>query len=132
MDKTSSILQNFSIINDPRIDRTKKHALIDIVVLSVCGIICSCESFAEIESFGKLKINFLKKFLELKNGIPSHDTIGRVLSIIDPKELQQAFFAWVKDNVDVLPGEIISLDGKFINSSYGSSENKSRSIFGMV
>ncbi|MBF0361478.1 MAG: transposase family protein [Oligoflexia bacterium] len=72
------MLQNFSIINDPRINRTKKHALIDIVVLSVCGIICSCESFAEIESFGKLKINFLKKFLELKNGIPSHDTIGRV------------------------------------------------------
>lgn len=126
-----SIIEHFSVIPDPRIDRHKKHKLIDIIVLSICGVISSCNTFVDIEEYGKAKLDWFKKFLELPNGIPSHDTIGRVFSLLDPLELQKAFYEWVQSLVNLKDGEIINIDGKYINASHGASKNK-RSIFGMV
>lgn len=131
MKSKTALIDFFSVIPDPRIDRHKKHKLIDIIVVSVCGIISSCNTFVDIEEYGKSKLDWFKKFLELPNGIPSHDTIGRVFSLLDPTEFQKAFYEWVQSITPILEGEIISIDGKYIKSSHGASKNK-RSIFGMV
>lgn len=76
--KKASMIEHFSIIEDPRIDRRKKHNLIDIIVVAVCGVISSCETWVDIEEYGNTKSEWFKSFLELPNGIPSHDTFGMV------------------------------------------------------
>lgn len=130
MKKEKNIIEHFSILSDPRIERHKKHKLIDIVVISVCGIISGCQTFVEIENYGNSKIDWLKSMLELPNGIPSHDTIGRVFSLINALEFQKAFYEWTQTLVS-LSDEIINIDGKYIRASHGASNNK-LSIFGMV
>lgn len=72
--KGTTLFAHLSQIEDPRIERTKQHKLIDILVIAVCGTICGAEGFNEIEEFGEAKEEWLKQFLELPNGIPSHDT----------------------------------------------------------
>ena len=81
-------------ISDPRMDRTKLHSLQDILVIAVLATICAAESYAEIAEFGEDKEEWLKTFLELANGIPSHDTFRRVLQLLKPAELEQAFREW--------------------------------------
>lgn len=130
MKKEKSIIEHFSVISDPRIERHKKHKLIDIIVISVCAIISGCQTFVEIENYGNSKIDWLKSMLELPNGIPSHDTIGRVFSLINALEFQKAFYEWTQGFVN-LSEEIINIDGKYIRASHGASEGK-LSIFGMV
>ena len=130
MGSKKSIIEHFSIINDPRVNRHKKHKLIDIIVISICGVISGCETFVDIENYGNSKYEWLKTMLELPNGVPSHDTIGRVFSIINALEFQKAFYEWAK-TISKLSGETINIDGKYIKASHGASKNK-RSIFGMV
>lgn len=126
-----SMVDHFSIINDPRIDRCKKHNLLDILVIAVCGVISSCETWVDIEEYGSTKVNWFKSFLELPNGIPSHDTFGRVFSLLDSQELQKAFYKWARTAFEDVESEVIALDAKMVNASHGASNNK-RSIFGMV
>ena len=83
--KTGTLLDRFKDIPDPRINRRKLHSLLDIIVISVCAIICDAKGFKEIKLFGKERIQWLKQFLERKNGIPSHDTFGRVFALLNPK-----------------------------------------------
>src|SRR5690554_8102364 len=83
--KRTSLHQFFGGFPDPRIKRNKRHELLDIIVLTILAVVCGAESWDSIELFGKTKIDFLKQFLKLRNGIPSHDTINRVFSILDPK-----------------------------------------------
>jgi predicted transposase YbfD/YdcC len=125
-----SLIEHFSIIPDPRLNRKKKYKLIDIIVISVCGMISGCNTFVDIAHYGESKQEWFKQFLELPNGIPSHDTFGRVLSLLNPLELQNAFYDWTQ-TLTTLEGEIINIDGKYLNASHGASNNK-RSIFGMV
>lgn len=84
--KKTTMIEHFSLIEDPRIDRTRKHKLIDILVIAVCGVISSCENWVDIEEYGKTKIDWFKKILDLPNGIPSHDTFARVFSLLDSKK----------------------------------------------
>lgn len=130
MKSNKTLIEHFAVIPDPRIDRKKKHKLIDIIVISICGVISGCDSFVDIENYGNSKLSWFKKLLSLPNGIPSHDTFGRVFSLIDALEFQKAFYEWTKE-IPKLKGEIINIDGKYISSSHGASNNK-RSIFGMV
>ncbi|EFH83602.1 transposase ISAs1 family protein [Ktedonobacter racemifer DSM 44963] len=76
----------FAAVEDPRVERTKRHMLLDIIVIAICGVICGAEGWVEIEAFGKAKEEWLKDLLELPNGIPSHDTFGRVFARLDPKQ----------------------------------------------
>ena len=108
---------HFSKINDPRINRTKEHNLIDILTIALCAVICGAEGWVDIENFGNNKIIWLKTFLELPNGIPSHDTFGRVFSLIDAQEFQTAFYEWVLAVNEIIQGQIISLDGKCLRGS---------------
>lgn len=121
----------FLTVTDPRLDRTKKHKLIDIIVIAVCGVISGCETWVEIEEYAEMKYDWFKTFLELPGGTPSHDTFGRVFSIIDPMEFQKAFYEWTKAAFDITEGEIISLDGKYFKSSLTKAGDP-RSILGMV
>ncbi len=73
-----SLESAFAPVEDPRVERTKRHKLLDIMIIAICGVICGAEGWVEIEEFGKAKEGWLKELLELPNGIPSHDTFGRV------------------------------------------------------
>lgn len=81
----------FAQVEDPRRDRTKRHRLRDIIILAICGILCGAEGWVAIEEFGKAKEAFFTELLALPNGIPSHDTFGRVFSLIDPKQFEASF-----------------------------------------
>jgi predicted transposase YbfD/YdcC len=114
----------FSSIEDPRQQHKIKHELIDILVLSIIAIICGANEYKEIMIFGKAKASFLKQFLSLPNGIPSHDTIERVLSIINPKDFHECFYEFTKSLCKNSEG-LIAIDGKTSRGSYDSYHNKS-------
>ena len=88
-----AIEAQFGQVTDPRINRTKEHKLLDIIAIAICAIICGAEGWTDVEEFGKSKELWLRSFLELSHGIPSHDTFGRVFSLIDAQQFQLAFFA---------------------------------------
>ncbi|MCP3930890.1 MAG: ISAs1 family transposase, partial [Bacteroidetes bacterium] len=102
----------------------KKHKLIDIMTIAICASICSADTFKQIEDFGKAKIKWFKKFLELPFGIPSHDTFGRIFACIDPKEFQRCFINWVQAIQETMEGEIIAVDGKTLRRSFDSNTDK--------
>jgi len=116
-----AIEEHFSKVPDPRKDRTKDHKLIDIIAIAICAVICGAEGWVDIELYGKSKQPWLSTFLELPNGIPSHDTFGRVFSLIDAQQFQLAFYEWVWAVNDILQGQIINIDGKCLR---GSDDNR--------
>ena len=118
-----SIQENFSAIKDPRIERTKLHLLEDIIALTICAVIAGCESWVDVENYGKNKEEWLKTLLKLPNGIPSHDTIGRVFSLLDPESFQECFSSWMKSLVNNAKG-IIAVDGKSVKGSAGACKGK--------
>jgi len=108
---------HFSKVSDPRVDRTKDHKLMDIIAIANCAVICGAEGWVDIELFGKSKLPWLKTFLELRNGIPSHDTFGRVFARLDAQQFQLAFYEWVWAVNDIIQGQIINIDGKQLRGS---------------
>ena len=88
----ASIAEHFAALDDPRIDRTKRHKLLDIVAIAICGTICGADSWVHIEMFGRSKEEWFKSFLELPNGIPSHDTFGDLFSRLDPEQFQSCLW----------------------------------------
>ena len=119
-----SLLDHFTNLTDPRIDRTKDHKLIDIIAIAICGMLCGADNWVAMEQYGHAKEEWLKQFLELPNGIPSHDTISRVFARLDPKEFEQCFRDWVKTIAQLVPGEIISIDGKTVKHSGSKTKNQ--------
>jgi predicted transposase YbfD/YdcC len=112
-----AIEKHFSKVKDPRIDRTKDHNLIDIIAIAICAIICGAEGWTDMENYGNSKVLWLKTFLELPNGIPSHDTFGRVFGKIDAQQFQLAFWEWVWAVNDIVQGQIVNIDGKCLRGS---------------
>ena len=94
--QTTSLISIFSELKDPRIDRIKRHSLIDIITITICAVAPGAHSWVDVELFGKSKKEWLSGFLELPNGIPSHDTFGRVFSMLDAEAFQSCFVKWVK------------------------------------
>jgi predicted transposase YbfD/YdcC len=107
----------FSKIHDPRVDRCKAHLLEDILLLAIIAVICGCESWETIEEFGKSKKEFLKGYLKMPNGIPSHDTIERLFKRIDSKEFSKSFMAWSDSFRIKGQGEFLNIDGKTLRGS---------------
>ena len=89
------LIESFSVVQDPRVERTQEHPLINIIVIAICGVICGADSWVEIETFGKAKQDWLSEHLDLKNGIPSHDTFGRVFARLDAEQFQAGFSHWM-------------------------------------
>lgn len=114
----SNLIESFSDVKDPRIDRTRDHPLVNIITIAICGVICGADSWVEIESFGKAKRAWLSGFLDLTNGIPSHDTFGRVFSAIDAEEFQNGFSRWIASIQSKIAGDIVSIDGKALRRSH--------------
>ena len=112
-----AIEEHFSKVTDPRKDRTKEHKLIDIIAIAICAIICGAEGWTDIEIFGNSKVVWLKTFLELPNGIPSHDTFGRVFGMVDAQQFQVAFWEWVWAVNNIVQGQIVNIDGKCLRGS---------------
>jgi predicted transposase YbfD/YdcC len=116
--KRISLIECCADLPDPRVERGQLHKLIDIVVISICAVISGAEGFTEMEEFGQVKEGWLRQFLELPNGIPSHDTFGRVWACIKPREFEARFRRWVQGVVQVSQGEIVGIDGKTVRQSY--------------
>lgn len=122
-DHVRSAVEHFSALPDPRVERTKKHKLTDIVVIALCAVIANAESFVDIEDFGRAKEEWLRKFLELPAGIPSHDTFTRVFARLDPTQWQLCFLDWVRSVAGgQLSGDTVALDGKSLRGSAPAGE----------
>lgn len=120
-----SLLHHFATLNDPRMQRTQRHKLFDIIALTICAVICGCKNWVEIEIYGKKKQEWLQTFLELPNGIPSHDTLGRVFARIKPEAFQACFHSWVEALAATLNIKHIAIDGKTLRRSHDRGAGKS-------
>jgi len=120
-----SLVKHFGDIEDPRVERTKKHQLTDILVIAILAIIAGAQGWEDIENYGISKQQWLEEFLALPNGIPSDDTFRRVFEFIEPEALNRCFLSWVKTLLTKMGGEIIPIDGKTIRGSYDRSNGKS-------
>lgn len=112
-------------MSDPRIERTKRHKLIDIITIALCAVICGADNWVALETYGCAKYEWLKTFLELPNGIPSHDTFSRVLAQLNPQEFQECFLSWMKSIHKITEGEVVAIDGKTLCSSYDKGSEQS-------
>lgn len=125
-DKISTVISEyFSELKDPRIDRTKLHQLLDIVTITVCAVICNADTWEDIEEFGHSKEHWLRTFLALENGIPSHDTFRRVFSLLEPEQFQQCFLRWVQAVTTLTQGQVLAVDGKTLRGSADRGQGKS-------
>lgn len=113
-----SIEQCFGDLRDTRVKGKTAHKLTDIIAMTLLAVICGAEGWVGIETYGKAKQTWLKTFLELPNGIPSHDTFARVISRLNPEKLEQNFQAWVKQMTQKLGLEVVAIDGKTLKGSY--------------
>jgi predicted transposase YbfD/YdcC len=120
-----SIQEHFGSLPDPRIDRQKLHHLIDIVTITICAALCGAEAWTHVREFGKAKEDWFRTFLELPNGIPSHDTFGRFFSLLDPQAFQEAFTNWVQAVTDLFQGQVVPIDGKCLRRSHDHEKDKS-------
>ena len=116
-----SIDKHFANLEDPRGDRTKLHQLSDILVIAICAVISGADNWQEVELFGKSKKTWFETFLELPNGIPSHDTFWRVFAKLDPDQFQQSFVSWISSVSEVTRGQVIAIDGKTLRRSHDKS-----------
>jgi predicted transposase YbfD/YdcC len=117
-DLAASILAYFAKIRDPRLKRTRRHSLVDILVLSLCAVICGADSFCAIETFGRARKKWLRTFLDMRHGIPTHDTFGRVFAALDPQALAEAFRKWALALARLTHGEVVAIDGKTLRRSF--------------
>jgi predicted transposase YbfD/YdcC len=114
----ASIVEHFQTLEDPRIARTKKHLLLDILIIAVCTLLTGGEGFQDMELFGKSKRHWLQTFLALPHGIPSHDTFGRVFARLNPTRFQECFLSWTRAVAALTQGTLVSLDGKTVRASF--------------
>ncbi|BAZ40436.1 transposase ISAs1 family protein [Calothrix sp. NIES-4101] len=119
-----TIADHFDSVKDPRVERTKRHSLLDIFTIAICAVVCGADTWGEIEEYGKAKQQWLKKFLKLPNGIPSHDTFARVFARINPEEFQSSFINWIQSISKLTSGEVVAIDGKTLRHSYDKSQDK--------
>ena len=117
-----SIAFHFSVLTDPRMDRTKYHSLHDILVIALCAMLCGAEAFTDFAQFGDCRLPWFKTVLELPHGIPSHDTFRRVFAMLNPREFSNCFRSWTESLRKAVSCEIVAIDGKTLRRSHHKSE----------
>jgi predicted transposase YbfD/YdcC len=113
-----SLVEHFSGISDPRSGNAKQHLFLEMLIIAICAVICGADGWSDIELFGNNKKEWLKTFLELPKGIPSHDTFGRIFAQIKPEEFQKHFIEWVQAVEKLTSGQVIGIDGKQLRRSH--------------
>ncbi|MDP1771796.1 MAG: ISAs1 family transposase [Methylobacter sp.] len=121
---TPSIIHHFSSIEDPRVNRQKKHQLQDIFFISICAMICGADNWVAVEEFGLAKKEWFTELLGLEHGIPSHDTFGEVYAAIDTDQFSVCFSRWIADIANLTEGEVIAIDGKCLRRSLDKASKK--------
>jgi len=120
----ASIGYHFADLEDPRIERTKLHDLLDILVIAICAVICGADDWVAVQEFGEAKEDWFRGFLELRNGIPSHDTFGRVFARLDPDRFHTCFMNWIAAVSELIKGQVIAFDGKTLRRSHDKKLGK--------
>ena len=120
----AGIEAHFNDLEDPRIDRKKLHQLLDIMVIAICAAICGADTWEDVEVFGKAKEKWFREYLELPNGIPSHDTFNRVFNRLDPEQFQSCFISWISAASQIIAGQVIAIDGKVLRRSHDQGIGK--------
>jgi predicted transposase YbfD/YdcC len=129
----TSISEHFATLSDPRAEQGKEHLLVDILTITLCAVICGADDWVAVATFGETKASWLRTFLALPNGIPSHDTFGRVFRLLDPDELRRCFLEWVRAVVEepdaaAAPGalsqHVVAVDGKTLRRSHDRRSGK--------
>jgi predicted transposase YbfD/YdcC len=118
-----SIWDYFSDLPDPRRAQGRRHKLLDILAVALCAVVCGADDFTEMEAFGETREAWLRQFLDLPHGIPSHDTFGRVLAALDPAAFGRCFMSWVRGVAELSEGAIVAIDGKAVRRSYDAARD---------
>lgn len=124
VDAPRGLLRAFSELKDPRMDRTKRHSLPDILAIAICATICGADDWSKMEIFGHCKEKWFRTFLDLPNGIPSHDTFRRVFMLLDPQAFEQCFISWIAELSHASKGRLVAIDGKTIRRSLDRANDK--------
>ncbi|MGD9109234.1 MAG: ISAs1 family transposase [Gammaproteobacteria bacterium] len=119
-----SIIKCFADLSDPRMLKKTEHKLIDIIVVAICAVICGADKWTQIEEYGQINHEWFKRFLELPNGIPSHDTFRRVFSLVSASKFQRCFHSWIQEVFQITEGQVIAIDGKSLRRSFDRRSNK--------
>jgi predicted transposase YbfD/YdcC len=118
-----SLITIMGEVPDPRVDRTKDHDLTDLLVIALCTLLCGGESFYDMEEFAEVRLDWLKTFLRLRNGPPSHDTFNRLFQAMDPKAWADALARWTQSVRAALGREVVALDGKSLRRALNQGED---------
>lgn len=121
---SATFLNNFDSISDPRIERCKKHNLLDILLLAVTAVMSGSEGWEDIENFGYIKLDWLRQYRDFEAGIPRHDTIARVISRLKASEIEQAFQTWISSLIEKTGCHVIAVDGKTARRSFTTKDRK--------
>lgn len=124
MSDLNEVCDYFLDIEEPREEKGRRHNLQDIIVIAICAIMCGADGFKGMQVFGEARKEWLNTFLELKHGIPSEDTFGRVFSMIDSEKFRNCFVRWTSSITDLIEGEVVSIDGKTACNSHDKENNK--------
>lgn len=114
----SSFVELLATLPDPRVERTRRYSLESILFLCLCGVLCGANELVAIEKFGKARLAYLKKFVDFPNGIPSHDTLGRVLAKLNPRALEELFTKWMRGVAEATKREVVAIDGKALRRAF--------------
>ena len=120
---TLGLIAHFQDLPDPRVNRTKDHDLIDLLVIAICTLLCGGEGSNDMEDFGHAKRHWFETFLTLRNGIPNHDTFNRLFAALDPKAFGQCFVRWTQSLRQAVAQEIVALDGKALRRALAADQS---------
>ena len=124
VDACPGLLRAFARLEDPRMDRTKRHELSDILTIAICAVICGADGWVQVAHFAECKEKWFRTFLDLPNGIPSHDTFGRVFARLDPVAFERCFLEWVAQMAHASQGRLVAIDGKTIRRSLDAANGQ--------
>jgi len=124
VDAPRGLLRYFSELKDPRVNRTKRHFLQDILTIAICAVICGADGWVQVAEFGRCKCKWFKTFLQLPNGIPSHDTFGRVFAKLQPAAFEECFLQWINALASHSQGRLVAIDGKTIRRSLDAANGQ--------
>lgn len=121
----NQLLTHFSTLPDPRVDRTKRYPLNEIILLVISAVVSGFEGWKQIKDFGEIKLDWLRKFLPYNEGIPVDDTIARVMRKLDTKAFQSCFVSWMQSVIEATDGDVVAIDGKTLRRSHDGAAGKS-------